>query len=184
MKTELDVILCDKYPKIFKNRYAPMTSTCMCWGFEHGDGWFNILDGLCENIQSHIDRSRRDRAGALLFNRALKKSIELDSIQPLVKHLMRGLKTLREDLFIPQAQRYFDLARPQPVPEACPQVTAAQVKEKFGTLRFYFDGGDEKIYTMVDLAESFSARTCEVCGSPGKLREGGWVTTRCDIHAS
>jgi hypothetical protein len=184
MNTELDVILCDKYPKIFKNRYAHMSTTCMCWGFEHGDGWFNILDALCENIQSHIDRSRRERAGALLFNRALKKSIQLNSTEPLVKHLMQGLPSQHEAFFILQAQRYFDLAQPRSVPEACPQVTAVQVKEKFGTLRFYHDGGDEKIHAMVDLAESFSARTCEVCGSPGKVRDGGWVTVRCDIHAA
>ena len=39
MKDELDKQLCEKYPKIFKDRYAPMTETCMCWGFDIGDGF-------------------------------------------------------------------------------------------------------------------------------------------------
>src|SRR4051794_31979223 len=45
-----------------------------------------------------------------------------------------------------------------------PQVVAKQVKEKFAGLRFYYDGGDEKIAGMVDLAEELSYFTCEQCG--------------------
>jgi len=47
MKRELDEELCRKYPLIFKNRHAHMTETAMCWGFECGDGWYNIIDVLC-----------------------------------------------------------------------------------------------------------------------------------------
>jgi len=32
-----------------------MNQTCMCWGFEHGNGWFHLIDTLCGSIQSHID---------------------------------------------------------------------------------------------------------------------------------
>ena len=60
--------------------------------------------------------------------------------------------------------------------------TVAQIKEKFGTLRFYYDGGDETISGMVTMAEAISSVTCEVCGSPGKLRQGGWLRTLCDEH--
>ena len=45
MRKELDEKLCEKYPLIFKNRHADMTETAMCWGFECGDGWFNIKIG-------------------------------------------------------------------------------------------------------------------------------------------
>jgi len=37
MKQELDELLCKKYPKIFKDRYADMQTTAMCWGFEHDE---------------------------------------------------------------------------------------------------------------------------------------------------
>jgi hypothetical protein len=59
MKQELDKLLCEKYPKMMVNRNKNMQETCMCWGFECGDGWFNILDQLMGNIQHHIDWKNR-----------------------------------------------------------------------------------------------------------------------------
>ena len=69
------------------------------------------------------------------------------------------------------------------VPDLIPQVTLDQVKEKFGTLRFYYSGGDDYIDGMVTLAESMSGVTCEECGNPGKRIGGSWVTTLCKEHA-
>lgn len=66
--------------------------------------------------------------------------------------------------------------------EECPQVVVQQVKEKFGTLRFYYDGGDEFISGAVWLAESMTSHLCEECGGLGKQREGGWIRTLCDQH--
>jgi len=62
------------------------------------------------------------------------------------------------------------------------QVIVTQVKEKFGSLRFYYDYGNDKIDAMVSLAESLSAVTCECCGSPGKMRGKSWLYTACDLH--
>jgi hypothetical protein len=60
-------------------------------------------------------------------------------------------------------------------------VHIAQVKEKFGGLRFYTHGTDEQIYGMISFAEAFSFSICEECGSPGKLREDrAWWKVRCD----
>jgi hypothetical protein len=64
----------------------------------------------------------------------------------------------------------------------CPQVIIEQIKEKFGTLRFYYQGGDEFIQGAVWLAESLSGKICEECGAPGKRTQGGWVQTLCDFH--
>jgi hypothetical protein len=63
--------------------------------------------------------------------------------------------------------------------EVVPQVTLDQVKEKFGTLRFYYTGGDDYIRGLVSMAESMSAVTCEECGNPGKQTHGGWIKTTC-----
>lgn len=121
MKQELEQQLCEKYPKIFVNRYVDETTSAMCWGFECRDGWYQLINTLCNTIQSYINNS-------------------IDVLQ----------------------------------------VTAVQVKEKFGTLRFYYDGGDDTIHGMVWLAENLSAEICENCGNPGHIIKSGWVQTLCD----
>ena len=63
-----------------------------------------------------------------------------------------------------------------------PQVVADQVKEKFGTLRFYYHGGDEEISGMVRMAEAMSSVTCDVCGNPGTTKGPGWIRTLCETH--
>jgi hypothetical protein len=66
--------------------------------------------------------------------------------------------------------------------EVCPQVVVQQVKEKFGGLRFYYDGGDEYIAGLVSMAELWAGLACETCGGIGKRRGGGWIKTLCDTH--
>lgn len=68
------------------------------------------------------------------------------------------------------------------IPDAVEQVVVAQIKEKFGGLRFYYDGGDSAVDGMVRMAESWAARTCEECGKPGVRRDGGWIKNLCDEH--
>jgi hypothetical protein len=125
MRQELDSLLCEKYPKMMVNRNKNMQETCMCWGFECGDGWFNILDQLMGNIQHHIDWKNRKE-------------------------------------------------------EVVAQVTLDQVKEKFGTLRFYYSGGDDAIDGMVRMAESMSGVTCEECSAPAQTHGPGWIRTICE----
>ena len=127
MNEKLDELLCQRYPKMMVNRDKSMMETCMCWGFECGDGWFNILDQLMGNIQHHIDWKNKKE-------------------------------------------------------EVVAQVTLNQVKEKFGTLRFYYSGGDDYIDGLVTMAESMSGVTCEECGLPGTQTQGGWIKTACAAH--
>jgi hypothetical protein len=65
---------------------------------------------------------------------------------------------------------------------------ASQVKEKYGGLRFYYDGAlppsaAALVEEAIDLAEARAACTCEICGEPGSLCGPGWLTTRCAQHA-
>lgn len=123
MREELDKQLCEKYPKLFADRNSPMTETAMCWGFEVGDGWYDLIDILCGSIQGYIDSNNKQ------------------------------------------------------------QITVSQVKEKFGTLRFYTNGSTDLINGMIWMAEHMSCRICETCGKPGKYRGKGWFYTACDEHA-
>lgn len=121
MKKELDNKLIQKFPKIFADRYKSAQETCMCWGFETNDGWFDLIYSLCKCVQHYLDQ---------------KPKIE--------------------------------------------QVVAAQVKEKFGTLCFYYDGGDEYIRGLVSMTQHLSGCTCEICGNPGKFINDGWMKVRCE----
>jgi hypothetical protein len=57
---------------------------------------------------------------------------------------------------------------------------ATQIKEKFGTLRFYFMGGNDTIEGMIMFAEDMSEMICEECGDGGRLgAHGHWMMTRC-----
>jgi len=66
--------------------------------------------------------------------------------------------------------------------EKCPQVVAAQVKEKFGGLRFYVDGGDDYTHGIISMAEQMSQMLCEECGAPGESGGTGWISTLCPTH--
>ena len=79
-----------------------------------------------------------------------------------------------------QIQHHIDWKNRQS--EIVVQVTVAQIKEKFGGLRFYYDGGDDTINGMVRMAEAWADASCETCGAPGRSREGGWIKTLCDYH--
>lgn len=119
MKRELDKALCEKFPKIFADRYGDMRETCMCWGFNCGDGWYGLIHALCETLQNHADNGGT-------------------------------------------------------------QVVAVQVKEKYGSLRFYTIGLDDFTDGAIQMAENMSYNICENCGAPGILETSGWYKVRCE----
>jgi len=112
MKEELAKDLCDKFPNIFDKDFY----------FECDDGWYDIINKLCQHIESHCKNN--------------KNIIE---------------------------------------------VKATQVKEKFGSLRFYISETDDFINGLISMAESVSSITCEACGNKGSKRGKSWVKTYCDL---
>jgi hypothetical protein len=138
MKQELQDKLFEKYPRIFAQKDLSMQETCMCWGITAGDGWYNILDVLCYNIQFYLDQKNAEGE---------------------FKHLKKYLK---DDY------------------KVIPQLEAVQVKEKFGGLRFYADGGDEFVSGLIRMAEAIAFQTCEECGAIGSQNTEGWIHTLCN----
>lgn len=156
MRKELDEALCAKYPLIFSDRHADPSKTCMYWGFSCDDGWYNIIDNLCGTIQNHIDNRLEQIEWAKKWNYKVNDP----------DHEWTA--------FVERKERE--------IPEPVEQVVAIQVKEKFGGLRFYYNGGDDFVQGVVHMAESMSYDTCEVCGAPGKPTRGGWIRTLCKEH--
>lgn len=61
-----------------------------------------------------------------------------------------------------------------------------QVKEKYGTLRLYYEAEPDvadRLDRILEAAEHLSGHICEKCGAPGEIRPGGYVLTLCDEHA-
>jgi hypothetical protein len=72
-----------------------------------------------------------------------------------------------------------------------PDYQVLQVKEKFGTLRYYTQSSEnyertgdyktEPFFKIIGEGESASAITCEECGGEGSLRtQRSWLRTLCD----
>ena len=58
---------------------------------------------------------------------------------------------------------------------------ATQVKEKFGQLRFYAQGGTARTWELLRAAEATSATICEHCGIASHRRgRDRFITTFCD----
>lgn len=126
MKTELQNQLVASHPTIFREVNGIPDQTCMAFGIECGDGWHDLIETLCEQIDASVEWANR-----------------------LFPDLKFG-------------------------------VVAAQVKEKYGSLRFYVDfiydinlephqmekigRFTQEINGMIRMVEALSAKTCETCG--------------------
>lgn len=165
---EFEKHMAEKYPRYFGEgkRYG---------GFAIGEGWYQIIDSLMSNIDHYTKHRRNCRARDLRKLRAKNKGMEA------MIEFMVGKKG--------REPSDWDIERAEDVMENGVDVTPkldwiniAQIKEKFGGLRFYYDGGDDEISGMVRMAESWAGHTCEECGNKGERRSGGWIRTLCDEH--
>jgi len=54
MKDESDRLLVETFPNLYKDRHGDKRRTCMCWGFECGEGWFDLIWELSAKLESLI----------------------------------------------------------------------------------------------------------------------------------
>jgi hypothetical protein len=160
--------MADEYPRYFGEG-------CRYGGFAIGAGWYHIIEALVSEIDHYTKWRRNMRANDLRKLRAKNKGMEA-LIDFMVGKKGRGPTD-------------WDLERAEDVMENGVNVTpkvewirVQQIKEKFGGLRFYYDGGNDEISGMVRMAELWAGRTCETCGNKGERRSGGWIRTLCDTH--
>lgn len=194
MRKELDEKLCADYPLIFANRHGDKYKTCMVWGFQCGDGWYNLINRLCRTIQHHIDSTNERREWCLAYNARIDAAKE-GNFQ-LLHDFYTPWESETPEHYEQRLQNMLtqDNSWTNP-PEVAKQVVAEQVKEKFGGLRFYVRNADNFVWGAITLAESLSVSICDVCGGPGKVgnqsltfdephKEGvfGYYATRCKQH--
>jgi len=61
-----------------------------------------------------------------------------------------------------------------------PDVKIIQIKQKFGGLRVYYDGGNDATRGMVTMSMVITEETCEDCGSTEDISQtSGYIRTLC-----
>ena len=90
-----------------------------------------------------------------------------DGWEPLIRDLSEKLE--------PMIQKWID----ENLDDRENHPRASQVKEKFGTLRFYMTKQTEEMSIAIREAEAQSEITCERCVGEGTRRGGGWIRTLC-----
>lgn len=222
MKEELDKKLVEDFSLLYSDRYAPMTETCMCWGFP-GDGWEPLIRELSEKLEPLIRDYIKEKGNSLKcrycgepkymhdyygnyktemftpykiktpmgaispFWRQSKKWRKWHSWKRKLRHLYeyyvwrykhtinKLLILLHKHLYIGKKWTYYCKGYQGAYPRA------SQVKEKYGTLRFYMDYSTKEMQNFIRETEDKSKVTCEQCGKLGKLRTSSyWLQTLCD----
>ena len=84
MSPEKEKILCKKYPKIFKTP-TDFKGSLELWGLECDDGWFELIDTLCNKIQSHIDWRSKN----------IQDAEELENLQVIAQQIKEKFGGLR-----------------------------------------------------------------------------------------
>jgi hypothetical protein len=164
MNPQKEQELVKRYPHIFKDHGGDPMATCMAGGLCVGDGWFTIIDVLCMMLTRAL-RGEQHKLGQLKEKKGLP--------------LYDGSKDIVDDESIARQQEIINnLIEMMPI--------AAQVKEKFGGLRFYTNGASPEQQAMIDLTEELSYRTCEDCGDTNHAMTYGvgWNRTLCPAHAN
>ena len=174
MKEELDKKLVKAFPLLYGDRYGPMQSTAMCWGFECSDGWFDIIWDLSSKLEPLLQKFIDDNPNMSCWACGCDKSRHYGWKHTLGKCLSIHIDTESEEeppnnYLACHCEKY-----------KASQPRAAQVKEKFGGLRFYMTCGTDEVYDLIGEAEALSYKTCEECGDTGSEKPTGWVRTLCD----
>jgi hypothetical protein len=170
MDLELDKKLCKLAPHLFADRRASMQVTCLCWGFDCGNGWYELLkeaatklEPLCKaEYEKYIQIEKP-------WYKPVREAISFISRASFLFHILYKFASWLDPNIYNSPMHWFG-GGPR----------ASQVKEKYGGLRFYLTHGTPEMYAIVGKAESQSLMTCETCGKPGKRRGREWLYTRCN----
>lgn len=77
MSPELDKKLCDTYPELFRDRHGNPVKTAMCWGFDVGDGWYSLIESICEYLMADVNRLK-DRIESGLYKDEVIEKYKLE----------------------------------------------------------------------------------------------------------
>jgi hypothetical protein len=175
-------------------------------------GWQHLVERLCSALDYQVKTPRQLQKWALLFevhNFIFKKMFApinnwiYRRVDPFESMHWRDGKRENWTMIHPETRTRIEAEHPKRVAICSllrkvslalrpkmrwnyvkvPPITIDQVKEKFGTLRFYYEGGDERTAAMISMVERISEVTCEESGAPGTscVRGGWWKTLSPEV---
>jgi len=80
MDQELQNQLFEKYPEIFSNRLKSPTESCMSMGIECGDGWYDLINSICQIVGS-LNKNIKDRNRLIAGNNETIIDFKFDQIK-------------------------------------------------------------------------------------------------------
>jgi hypothetical protein len=169
MKAELEKKLIEKYPDLFRDVTKSPQESCMCWGIETGDGWYDIIDNLC----GFLKNLRENRHYYLKLKEEFKTkenygSMDLGCPGVVFDQVKSKYATLRVYWHFAEVENYDEIKSKLEDPDELDRCI-----DKYSYI----------VDTAVDFSEHLSSITCEVCGNPGKIEGGYWVETLCPEHS-
>ena len=194
MKAELQQKLYDKYPLIFQDANKSMQETCMCWGISIGDGWYNLIDNLCEeltNIMKKYDVTIiadqvKEKYGTLRFYEHTTYGERWTTRDAWFARFLRKITSrlsYRRFKFIRQPIDNFISWR---IKHELRLDGKVKIEEERGgwiksNTMFAEYGVRNLIQDAISKYEDFSSMVCENCGMQAKLSStNGWCSTVCD----
>jgi len=107
MDQELQNQLYKKYPEIFSNRLKSPTESCMSMGIECGNGWYDLINSICQIVES-LNKNIKDRNRLIAGNNETIIDFKFDQIKEKFGGLrayysggndyIRGLVTMAETM--------------------------------------------------------------------------------------
>ena len=190
MRKEKQEELYKKYPKIFGDKDKSPKETCMCWGIDCSDGWYDLIDRLCSHLQFNTDTNNTTYIIKNKFHSFISKTLDkFYSWLPKDYTLKNNnFKTLKYIPIYHQFKKFiwnlrkktWNFERVEIKTNKYTQVVASQVKEKFGGLRFYVNSASSEQHAVISFVENLSYHTCEECGSNKEVTQTtGWIKTLC-----
>lgn len=165
--------LVKKYPELFgvqEDSQEPFAH----FGFECNIGWYDIIDKASQIIYSEYKHH-------LYMQKMYKR--DLDDIEKTIEKRQSWDKDKTREWIIAHTEASYSSYSKMAEEEKERLPKTAQIKEKFGTLRWYVNNADKTSQKIIDFAELMSENTCEVCGEYGKTYTTGWHKTFCLKHA-
>lgn len=184
MNDQLTRKLYEKYPEIFAEHHLSPDKTCMCFGFECDDGWYHLIDELCDRLsriarQYDVEirtRQVKEKYGKLVFNCTYTFGTKWELYTPWYYGLASFIGKITHTSKYIRKMSYWTFNEQKYIKTENPIYTS--------TMRMpAFSGVQALVENTVMMFENFSSMTCEICGKPAKLCwKNDLCKTVCEEH--